>query len=445
MLALLLAGTGAALATLALGALVGAPNRFPVPENTSRAGRRVATRAAGGQAPRERRRFELGVAAGALRRVRVDAAVGGAWGEMGERCGRGGRRAWGCEDRKGSAEGGGMGAGEGRGWNRTGDGTGTWRRRWEARARARASVVVGGGDAGGWGRRWGGVCGDTARRQRGGGMGQAQGRAHGQTVRCRCTAGEGDGGAEAGWDRQGGTGSETRVQRQTGTWRGRSGMGMAMQTCGAGAQQGGTGRGRGWRAQVLDSVGEGRGGRLRGGRGGSGAGAWRASVPLVQIHEYVWRAQQNSRWRRGRAVYRGAGGVGVGRRAGGTWKRRPALPTTQVQIDYTPTPHPAPLPLRASPCQLVCGQFARGVNPQSTSSQKGNSFAFFGHRPPSHHATLWACHLIPHCPTLPLSRIATDTRQKGGGKKIQKRQTPDSTPQRRRTGVLHTVSGGAMG
>jgi hypothetical protein len=36
MLAPLLAGTGAALATLVLGALVNTPNRFPVPENTSR-------------------------------------------------------------------------------------------------------------------------------------------------------------------------------------------------------------------------------------------------------------------------------------------------------------------------------------------------------------------------------------------------------------------------
>ncbi|KAJ7862848.1 hypothetical protein B0H13DRAFT_2282184 [Mycena leptocephala] len=163
------------------------------------------------------------------RRIGVNDAPSGMGGDGGERCGRGGRRAWGCEDRKGSAEGGGMGAGEGRGWNGMGGETGTWRQSWEPRTRARSSVVVEVG---------GGVCGDTGRRQRGGGWDMRRGAS---TTIHRCSRGEGDGGVKAGREGRAGQGAARVCQdRQA---RGEDAAGRVRQYRRAGrGHRGGEGR-----------------------------------------------------------------------------------------------------------------------------------------------------------------------------------------------------------
>ncbi|KAJ7926844.1 hypothetical protein B0H13DRAFT_2265769 [Mycena leptocephala] len=131
-----------------------------------------------------------------------------------------------------SAEGGGMGAGEGRGWNGMGGGTGTWRQSWEPRTRARSSVVVEVG---------GGVCGDTGRRQRGGGWDMRRGASTG-IHRCSRGGGRrrcGGGTGRAGRDRERHECAKTdrHVERTQ-----RDGLGNAdVRAGGAGAGRDGTG------------------------------------------------------------------------------------------------------------------------------------------------------------------------------------------------------------
>ncbi|KAJ7805253.1 hypothetical protein B0H14DRAFT_2611512 [Mycena olivaceomarginata] len=151
---------------------------------------RVATRAAGGQAPREgsisptnemqaRWRFEPGEAAGALWRVRVDAAVSGAWGSSVDAEGDG------CGDAK-------------RGWAVE---------RAVERAEAEGMQAVGGGA--------GVTCTGTQRGDVEAGKDRRRGVGPEQTERCRCSRGRGRRRCAsrigwAGWDMERGRACQDR-------------------------------------------------------------------------------------------------------------------------------------------------------------------------------------------------------------------------------------------
>ncbi|KAJ7355489.1 hypothetical protein DFH08DRAFT_803497 [Mycena albidolilacea] len=276
MLALLLAGTGTALATLALGTLVKTPKRFPVLDNTSRAQWRVATQAAGGtwRSARHGGRWGSGVdvegdGCGDAKTERVvQRAEVWVQGRDAGGMGRGTGQAHGDEmggssaresQRGGTLRGGNIEAG----WDRC-RGTGTGRQYSAGVPRGRETAV----------QRWDG----TGRIGQGAGRGCQDRQAHGED-----TAGRGCSGRE-GWD-----GCAELIQGKAGEMGVATDRQKAQETDMQGgysskAERNGHGHGLGWRVQVLDSVGE-----------------------------------QSSWWRRGRAVYQGAGGVGVGWRASGTW------------------------------------------------------------------------------------------------------------------------------